>query len=42
MLLTLVAYVVYRQSLDAAAPIGITLIVAGVVIIHLNSKAHVR
>ena len=41
-LLTLIAYVVYRQSLDAAALIGMALIVAGVVIIHLYSKAHVR
>ena len=42
LLLTLVAYVVYRQSLDAAALIGIALIVAGVAIIHLYSKTHVR
>ncbi len=41
-LLTLIAFVVYRQSLDSAALIGMGLIVAGVVVIHLYSKADVR
>lgn len=41
-LLTLIAFVIYRQSLDAAALVGMGLIVAGVVIIHLYSKAHVH
>lgn len=41
-LLTLIAFVIYRQSLDAAALIGMGLIIAGVVIIHLYSKAEVR
>ena len=41
-LLTLVGLLVYRQSLDAAALVGMGLIVAGVVIIHLYSKAEVR
>ena len=38
-LLTLIAYVVYRQSLDAAALLGMALIVAGVLTMHLFSNS---
>ena len=41
-LLTLIGFAVYRQSLDAAAVVGMGLIVAGVAVIHLFSSAHVR
>jgi small multidrug resistance pump len=38
-LVALVGWVVYHQSLDAAAFIGIALIIAGVVVLNLFSKA---
>lgn len=38
-LMTLVAWALYRQALDAGAIIGISLIVAGVVVINLFSMA---
>ena len=38
-LITLIGYVVYRQSLDLAALIGLGLILAGVLVIHLFSKS---
>lgn len=37
-LITIVSAVLYKQTLDLAAIIGITLIVAGVVVINLFSK----
>lgn len=37
-LVTVAAYVLYRQSVDAAALIGMALIVAGVAVIQLFSK----
>lgn len=37
-LITLVAWLVYGQALDPAALIGLVLIVAGVVILHVFSK----
>lgn len=39
LLVTLIGVVVFRQRLDAAAIIGIGLIVAGVVVINLLSKS---
>lgn len=39
LLVTLIGIVVFRQRLDAAAIIGIALIVAGVVVINLLSKS---
>ena len=41
-LVTLAAYVVYGQSLDAPAIVGISLILAGVLTIHLFSKSAVH
>jgi small multidrug resistance pump len=38
-LISLVGYVVYRQSLDLAALIGIALILAGVLVLNLFSKS---
>ena len=38
-LITLVGWVVYHQTLDIAAIIGICLIVSGVLVIHLFAKA---
>lgn len=38
-LITLIGWLVFRQKLDAAALAGIGLIVAGVVVIHLFSRA---
>lgn len=38
-LVSIVAWVLYRQTLDTAAIIGIALIVAGVAVIHLFSRA---
>ena len=38
-LITVIGYVVYRQSLDLAALIGLGLILAGVLVIHLFSKS---
>jgi small multidrug resistance pump len=38
-LITLIGYVVYHQSLDLAALIGLGLILAGVLVIHLFSKS---
>ena len=38
-LVSLVGWAVYRQSLDTAALIGIALIVAGVIVLNLFSKA---
>ena len=38
-LVSLVGWLLYRQSLDAAALIGIGLIVAGVLVLNLFSKA---
>ena len=38
-LISLVGWAVYRQSLDTAALIGIALIVAGVIVLNLFSKA---
>ena len=37
-LITLVGYVLYQQSIDWAAGIGMALIVAGVAVIQLFSK----
>lgn len=41
-LITLVAWVVYEQSLDIAAIIGIALVVSGAVVINLFSKSMVH
>ncbi len=41
-LISLVGFVVFRQTLDMAAVIGITLIIAGVAVINLFSKAAVH
>lgn len=41
-LITLVAYVVYRQTIDLAGLIGMGLIVAGVLVINLFSKSSVH
>ena len=41
-LISLVGWLLYRQSLDAAALIGIGLIVAGVLVLNLFSKAVVH
>lgn len=41
-LITLVAYVSYRQALDPAALAGIALIIAGVLVINLFSKSVVH
>jgi small multidrug resistance pump len=38
-LITLIGYVVYRQSLDAPALVGLTLILCGVLVIQLFSKS---
>lgn len=38
-LITLVGYVVYRQSLDVPALVGLTLILCGVLVIQLFSKS---
>ena len=38
-LITLVAFVVYRQTIDLPGLIGMGLIVAGVVVINLFSKS---
>ena len=38
-LITLVGWVVYHQTLDTAALVGIGLIVSGVLVIHLFAKA---
>ena len=37
-LITLIGFIVYRQALDAAALIGMALIIAGVVVMNLFSK----
>jgi small multidrug resistance pump len=39
MLITLIAWIIYKQSLDLAAIIGMALIVAGVVVMNLFSKS---
>lgn len=41
-LITLIGWVVFRQSLDAAAVLGIGLIVAGVLVLQLFSKTAVH
>jgi small multidrug resistance pump len=38
LLITLIAWLVYGQTLDLAAVVGLTLIVAGVVVLNLFSK----
>ncbi|WP_449371160.1 DMT family transporter [Thiomonas sp.] len=38
-LITLIGYVVYRQTLDPPALIGLALILAGVLVIHLFSRS---
>jgi small multidrug resistance pump len=38
-LVTLIGWIVFHQSLDLAAIIGISLIIAGVVVLNLFSKA---
>ena len=38
-LISVIAWIVYRQALDAAAVLGIALIVAGVCVIQLFSRA---
>jgi small multidrug resistance pump len=38
-LITLIGYLVYRQSLDLPALIGLGLILAGVLVIHLFSRS---
>jgi small multidrug resistance pump len=38
-LVSLVGWAIYRQSLDVGALVGMTLIVAGVVVLNLFSKA---
>jgi small multidrug resistance pump len=37
-LVTLVSWIVYRQRLDAAAIVGLALIVAGVIVVNLFSR----
>jgi small multidrug resistance pump len=37
-LIALIGFVVYKQALDAAAMIGMTLIIAGVIVMNLFSK----
>ena len=39
-LISLVGWIVFRQELDWPAIVGVTLIVLGVLIINLGSKAH--
>lgn len=39
---SIVAWIVYRQTLDIGAIVGIALIVAGVVVLNLFSKASVH
>ena len=41
-LVSLMGWMLYHQSLDAAALIGISLIVAGVLVLNLYSKAVVH
>ena len=41
-LTSLVSVVVFKQSLDAAAVVGITMIVSGVVVMNLLSKSMVH
>ena len=41
-LIAAVGWVVYRQALDAAAMVGIGLILAGVIVVNLFSKTPVR
>jgi small multidrug resistance pump len=41
-LVSIIGWVVYRQSLDAPAVLGMALIVAGVVVLNVWSRAHVR
>ena len=41
-LITLIGWVVFRQRLDAAALVGLALIVAGVVVIQVFSGAEAR
>ncbi|HLI11181.1 MAG TPA: multidrug efflux SMR transporter [Alphaproteobacteria bacterium] len=41
-LLAIIGYVLYRQSLDLAAVIGIALILAGVLVLNLFSRSTVR
>ena len=38
-LVSLVGWIVFKQSLDAAALVGITLIIAGVAVMYLFSKS---
>jgi small multidrug resistance pump len=38
-LIALVGFVVYRQALDRAAMMGMTLIIAGVLVMNLFSKS---
>ena len=38
-LITLVAWLVYGQSLDAAAIVGLSLIIAGVAVLNVFSKS---
>ncbi|MGH8761657.1 MAG: DMT family transporter [Nitrosospira sp.] len=42
MLVTLIAWFVFKQSLDIPAIIGLTLIVAGVVVLQVFSKSSVH
>lgn len=42
MLISLIGYLVYKQSLDLPAIIGVSFIVVGVIIINLFSKATVH
>jgi len=41
-LITLIGWIVFRQRLDAAALVGLALIVAGVVVIQVFSAAEAR
>ena len=41
-LITLIGWLVYKQSLDIAAVIGITLIVAGVLVLNFYSKTSIH
>ncbi|WP_146345514.1 DMT family transporter [Phaeobacter marinintestinus] len=39
MFIAAIGYVIFRQSLDLAAIIGLALIIAGILVIHLFSKS---
>lgn len=41
-LISIIGYVVFRQALDAAAIVGLSLIIAGVAVVNLFSKSTVH